>query len=378
MYNFCPQDEFLARLGRYVTMDTPSADYEHMQLLNAQLEKDLIEAGAAVQRIEASRGDVLVAEVGSGAHRVLLLGHKDTVFSLGGAEKNPFRMEERDGQQVLRGPGVLDMKSGVCMMIELLRHFAASPLEDWRITAIFNCDEEIGSGESSEVIYEYLKQSDYCLCFEPAKPGQCVVARKGLSAYRITAHGISSHSGVNYLAGASAIEGLCRVVSKIYDLRDDEHELSVNVGLIEAPGKLNIVTDYAMARGEMRCYDPKRLSENLEKVREICEQCPVDRVTFDVELSTGRPAMVRTEASEKLLQIAKESAKAHGLSLSGIARGGGSDASFASAMGIPVLDGLGAEGDGSHTVDEFVVWDTLYQRLMTCADLIRQASKIEL
>ena len=378
MYNFCPQDEFLTRLGRYVTMDTPSADYEHMQLLNAQLEKDLIEAGAAVQRIEASRGDVLVAEVGSGAHRVLLLGHKDTVFSLGGAEKNPFRMEERDGQQVLRGPGVLDMKSGVCMMIELLRHFAASPLEDWRITAIFNCDEEIGSGESAEVIYEYLKQSDYCLCFEPAKPGQCVVARKGLSAYRITAHGISSHSGVNYLAGASAIEGLCRVVSKIYDLRDDEHELSVNVGLIEAPGKLNIVTDYAMARGEMRCYDPKRLSENLEKVREICEQCPVDRVTFDVELSTGRPAMVRTEASEKLLQIAKESAKAHGLSLSGIARGGGSDASFASKMGIPVLDGLGAEGDGSHTVDEFVVWDTLYQRLMTCADLIRQASKIEL
>lgn len=378
MYNFCPQDEFLARLGRYVTMDTPSADYEHMQLLNAQLEKDLIEAGATVQRIEASRGDVLVAEVGSGAHRVLLLGHKDTVFSLGGAEKNPFRMEERDGQHVLRGPGVLDMKSGVCMMIELLRHFVASPLQDWRITAIFNCDEEIGSGESSEVIYEYLKQSDYCLCFEPAKPGQCVVARKGLSAYRITAHGISSHSGVNYLAGASAIEGLCRVVSKIYDLRDDEHELSVNVGLIEAPGKLNIVTDYAMARGEMRCYDPKRLSENLEKVREICEQCPVDRVTFDVELSTGRPAMVRTEASEKLLQIAKESAKAHGLSLSGIARGGGSDASFASAMGIPVLDGLGAEGDGSHTVDEFVVWDTLYQRLMTCADLIRQASKIEL
>lgn len=378
MYNFCPQDEFLARLGRYVTMDTPSADYEHMQLLNAQLEKDLIEAGAEVRRIEASRGDVLVAEVGRGAHRVLLLGHKDTVFSLGGAEKNPFRMEERDGQQVLRGPGVLDMKSGVCMMIELLRHFAASPLQDWRITAIFNCDEEIGSGESSEVIYEYLKQSDYCLCFEPAKPGQCVVARKGLSAYRITAHGISSHSGVNYLAGASAIEGLCRVVSKIYDLRDDEHELSVNVGLIEAPGKLNIVTDYAMARGEMRCYDPKRLSENLEKVREICEQCPVERVTFDVELSTGRPAMVRTEASEKLLQIAKESAKAHGLSLSGIARGGGSDASFASEMGIPVLDGLGAEGDGSHTGDEFVVWDTLYQRLMTCADLIRQASKIEL
>lgn len=378
MYNFCSQDEFLARLGTYVNMDTPSADYEHMQVLNARLEQDLIEAGASVQRVKASRGDVLVAEVGSGSHRVLLLGHKDTVFSLGGAEKNPFCMEERDGQRVLRGPGVLDMKSGVCMMIELLRHFAAEPLPDWRVTAVFNCDEEIGSGESRDTIYEALKDCDYCLCFEPAKPGQCVVARKGLSSYRITAHGISSHSGVNYLAGASAIEGLCRVVSKIYDLRDDEHELSVNVGMLEAPGKLNIVTDYAMARGEMRCYDPVRLQTNLEKVREICEACPVERVTFDVELSTGRPAMVRSEASEKLLAIAQEAAKAHGLSLSGIARGGGSDASFASAMGVPVLDGLGAEGDGSHTVDEFVVWDTLYQRLMTCADLIRQASKIEL
>ena len=237
MFNFCPQDEFLARLGRYVTMDTPSADYEHMQLLNAQLEKDLIKAGAAVQRIEASRGDVLVAEVGSGAHRVLLLGHKDTVFSLGGAEKNPFRMEERDGQQVLRGPGVLDMKSGVCMMIELLRHFAASPLQDWRITAIFNSDEEIGSGESSAAIYEYLDASDYCLSFEPSIAEHCTVARKGIAAFAITAYGVSAHSGSNYLAGASAIEGLSRVIAQIYDLRDDIHGLSVNVGVLQADVK---------------------------------------------------------------------------------------------------------------------------------------------
>ena len=98
MYSFCSRDEFLKRLGIYVNMDTPSGDYERMQLLNAQLEKDLAAAGAAVKRIEAAGGDMIVAEVGSGAHRVLLLGHKDTVFAQGGAEKNPFRMELRDGK----------------------------------------------------------------------------------------------------------------------------------------------------------------------------------------------------------------------------------------------------------------------------------------
>ena len=43
--------------------------------------------------------------------------------------------------------------------------------------------------------------------------------------------------------------------------------------------------------------------------------------------------------------------------------GGGSDANFTSAMGVPTLDGLGADGDGAHTLHEYILVSTLEQRL---------------
>ena len=43
--------------------------------------------------------------------------------------------------------------------------------------------------------------------------------------------------------------------------------------------------------------------------------------------------------------------------------GGGSDANFTAALGIPTLDGLGVDGDGAHTLDEYILVSTLAPRL---------------
>ena len=43
--------------------------------------------------------------------------------------------------------------------------------------------------------------------------------------------------------------------------------------------------------------------------------------------------------------------------------GGGSDANFTAALGVPTLDGLGADGDGAHTLTEFILVSTLERRL---------------
>jgi glutamate carboxypeptidase len=43
--------------------------------------------------------------------------------------------------------------------------------------------------------------------------------------------------------------------------------------------------------------------------------------------------------------------------------GGGSDANFTAALGVPSVDGLGAEGDGAHTLNEYVIVSALPRRL---------------
>ncbi len=373
MYDFVPEEIFLKRLGEYVAIETPSANAAQMDQFDRLLKQDLLAIGAKLTYYPAKGGTVLQAEVGKGNKRVLLLGHKDTVFPLGTYEQNPYRIEERDGERVLCGPGVLDMKCGVLMAIELLRQFAKNQLPGVCITALFNCDEEIGSRESREIICQLSRQSVFCICLEPSVPGYCTVARKGLQPYTITAKGIAAHSGVNYKAGTSAIEGLCRVIASLYDLRDDEKDLSINIGSIEASGKNNIVNDLAVAKGELRCFDSELMQQTLAKMQDICDGCIVPGVTVSFAPGKGRPPMMQSEASQRLYEIAKECAKTHGLSLIGRAHGGGSDGSFAASEGIPVLDGMGGEGDHSHTANEFVRISTLYARLKLCADTIVKA-----
>jgi len=72
----------------------------------------------------------------------------------------------------------------------------------------------------------------------------------------------------------------------------------------------------------------------------------------------------RSEASEKLRGRYAAAAKASGLgSEEADLIGGGSDASTISAVGVPVIDGLGPRGSGFHTHDEFIEVSSLSLRV---------------
>ncbi|WP_456297874.1 M20/M25/M40 family metallo-hydrolase [Aneurinibacillus soli] len=50
--------------------------------------------------------------------------------------------------------------------------------------------------------------------------------------------------------------------------------------------------------------------------------------------------------------------------------GGGSDGNFTAALGIPTLDGLGAEGKGLHAEHEHILIDSLPKRAALFANLL--------
>lgn len=80
--------------------------------------------------------------------------------------------------------------------------------------------------------------------------------------------------------------------------------------------------------------------------------------------------MQQTGASRALYGLARRAAERNGLSLGARTHGGGSDGALAASTGIPVIDGMGAEGEFSHTEQEYVRADTLLNRIQTCIDLI--------
>ena len=203
-------------------MDTPSGGKEALDIQSAQLQEEFIAAGAQVTTHERPGGNLLECKIGSGPRQILLLGHMDTVFPAGTVAKHPYSRKDN----VLQGPGVLDMKSGVLMILEIMRNFSDKLPADWSIVALLNCDEEIGSLQSSPRILELARESEACLCMEPSKPGYCTVARKGLITVTITTAGVAAHSGVNYHLGHSAIQALSRIICNLYTLRDDEKGIS--------------------------------------------------------------------------------------------------------------------------------------------------------
>ena len=56
--------------------------------------------------------------------------------------------------------------------------------------------------------------------------------------------------------------------------------------------------------------------------------------------------------------------------IEGRAVGGGSDGNFTAALGIPTLDGLGADGKGAHAITEQIYYSSLQPRTYLCARLL--------
>ena len=360
-------ESFLARLEHYVNLDTPSGHKDALDAQGRELREEFLAAGVQVITHERPGGNLLECRIGSGSRQILLLGHMDTVFPVGTVAKHPY---SRQGD-ILQGPGVLDMKSGVLMILEIMRHFSDKLPQDFSIVALLNCDEEIGSLQSSPRILELAKQSEACLCMEPSKPGYCTVARKGLITFTITAAGVAAHSGVNYHLGHSAIQALCRIICNLYTLRDDEKSISINVGGISGgTGKGNVVAAEASLIAEVRFYEPEMAQPLLESIHRFAADTGDPQVTATVNVLAHRPPMQQTEKSRQLYEKARACAEKNGLVMEPRTHGGGSDGSFAASAGIPVVDGMGAEGEFSHTMEEYVKADTILRRLQTCIDLI--------
>ena len=137
-------------LTRLALAESPSDDPAAVALVLALLASELEQCGLSVRllRGRASGGTLFARTPDRRRHfpRQLLIGHCDTVWPLGMLGRMPVQVEG----DVLRGPGVFDMKGGLVQMLYALRainHFGLRPPAD--ILVVINSDEEIGSVDSS-------------------------------------------------------------------------------------------------------------------------------------------------------------------------------------------------------------------------------------
>jgi len=114
---------------------------------------------------------------------VLLLGHYDTVYPLGTLAAMPCKIEK--GR--LRGPGVLDMKSGIALML-----YAIEAVQAWHgelprpVRVFLVSDEEVGSRSSRKITERLAKHSAGVLVLEPAAGRLTGVEARSINGRRLT------------------------------------------------------------------------------------------------------------------------------------------------------------------------------------------------
>jgi len=262
------------------------------------------------------------------------------------------------------------MKASIAILIfalKAIKELALKPKK--KVVALLNSDEEIGSNFSRKLIESQACRSQAVLCLEPSlADGALKTQRKGVGVFYIKAKGRAAHAGSNHQKGISAIEELARQIINLHQLTDYERGITLNVGVVKGGSRSNVVPEEAEAEVDLRFLNKQDGEEMVEKILSLKSLLP--GAELEVKGGINRPPLAKTEQNRKLYSRIKEIVESMGLEIEEGLSGGGSDASFASALGIATIDGLGAVGDGCHALSEYVIISSLSQRAALLSNLL--------
>ncbi|MBM3645573.1 MAG: M20 family metallopeptidase [Alphaproteobacteria bacterium] len=363
--------EVLEGIVEWIEIESPSHDAVAVNRMVDKVEGQFRDLGLSIERTPGRDGwgDVLTARTPWGEGKgVLVLAHLDTVHPIGTIERELKVRQEGDA---VFGPGIYDMKAGGYIAYYALRHLVRQGKKTrLPVTFMFIPEEEVGSPTSRAMIENAARGHKYCLVMEPGRDGDRVVtSRKGVGRFVMTVTGRASHAGAKHEDGRSAILEMARQILRIEGRTDYERGITVNVGLIQGGTGVNVIPAACTAEIDLRVPDPA-MAEEMEHWFLNLEPIGAD-VEVKVEGGMNRPPYRKDAGISALFEKAQAIYRELGMELKDVPlTGGGSDGNFTAALGIPTLDGLGADGKGAHAAYEQIYYSSLKPRTYLCARLL--------
>ena len=292
--------------------------------------------------------------------QLLFTGHMDTVFGPDHAFQQTRWLE--DG--VLNGPGVADMKGGISVMLAALKAVERSPTAD-RIgyEVVINSDEEVGSLASAPLLAQAARGKRAALTYEPAAlpDGTLAGARPGSGNFAIVVRGRSAHAGRNPEDGRNALLAAADLALRLDAMRRDG--LTVNPSRIEGGSPSNVVPDLAILRVNMRPRTPEIEAAAKREIDDLVAAVTAER-EVEIKLSGGfgRPPKPLSPEAEALFGLVKSAGADLGQTIAWQPSGGVCDGNNIAACGVPVVDTMGVRGGKIHSMEEFLITESLGER----------------
>jgi glutamate carboxypeptidase len=292
--------------------------------------------------------------------QLLFTGHMDTVFGADHAFQETRWLE--DG--VLNGPGVADMKGGLAVMLAALKAVEQKRgAERIGYEVLINSDEEVGSPASASLLAQAAAGKRAALTYEPAAlpDGTLAGARPGSGNFSFVVRGRSAHAGRNPEDGRNAIVAASELALRL--AMSKTPGLTINPAKIDGGGPNNVVPDLAILRVNMR---PRTTDDQEIATRLIAKALDETAKQHDVFIEAhggfGRPPKPLNEDAEALFRLVKKAGADLGQEIGWQPSGGVCDGNNIAACGVPVVDTMGVRGGKIHSMEEFLIVESLAER----------------
>jgi len=376
------KEEMLETWKKLVSIESYTRDSESVNKA-VEYVKELFEASQLKCRtvdVGADSGKTLIGIIGEKREGkpIIFSGHLDTVFPKGSFGEILFKIE--DGKAY--GPGALDMKGGIVISLYVVRALNHIGFDERPIKIIFSGDEETGhlNSTGAEVIVEEGKGGLCAFNMETALvSNQLCVGRKGRVECHIVVEGVEAHAGNDFPSGRNAIEEMAHKVIDIQKLTDLEKGVTVSVGLIKGGTVSNSVPANCEVSIDIRYEKIEDSVLIKEKIEAICSKCVVDGTVAKADYPTAIAAYETTENVMKFHEFVNEVSQKHGFGEMGHKKlGGGSDAAYLTIAGTPTLCSFGVRGEWNHTLREYALVDTLFERAKLISTIILELKNFNL
>lgn len=354
------QLEFLEKI---VSINSHTSNHTGVNLVQDEFQREFASLGLKVTRlpVEGAGECLLASNCADSACALFLSGHVDTVHP----KESKFQTMTVEGDRIT-GPGVLDMKGGLSVLVWALKALShAGLLSKIPLRIFLNSEEEAGSPHSRGEILRIASASRAALVFEWGRTANSLITmRKGVQGITLRASGKKSHSGNHHADGRNAIEALCHAVIAAQKITNYQEGVTVSANIISGGTSGSTVPAEAMALCDVRTPTNEKLSAVRKCFKEVAAANPIAGTSISVEMSAGMPPLEETQLSKELFERYRLSAEKIGVHVRKVEAplGGGSDANLIASVGTPVLDGLGPLGDGAHTDSEYVLLPSITER----------------
>lgn len=364
----------LLLLEEFCAINSHTKNLEGLSTMRMRLIEAFEHLGGTITEIPCNKnteplGSILSIEKRPEAPlQVLLGGHMDTVH----LSHSPFQYCVNEETRLI-GPGAVDMKGGLIVMLYALLAFEKNQKNKrlgWKV--VINADEEIGSPGSRNYWRSLASKYDFGLLFEPSyADGAFVDTRKGSINLLIEAHGKSSHAGRDFSMGRSANMGIVKFLTELFEAGSNYPELTINAGEMHGGTAANVVPDYAYVRINLRSFHANDLAHILRDIEEI--QAGIgkrEEITFQQTIESNTPPKEMSPQLEQLFQAVKATTQELKMPFSMRPSGGVCDGNALMEAGLANIDTMGVIGGKMHTDEEYMEKQSLSDRAQLTLQLL--------